>query len=155
MRTAGSGEDPARLPVPVLAYVGDAVFELYARTRALRELWGARGEGQRAMALPAPPVRRLHARVVPLTRASGQARLLELVWPRLTPDEQDVARRARNRHPRRRPVGTGPGEYRNSTGFEALVGFLYLSGRQGRLEELLESAVAALEEGACAGHGPG
>jgi ribonuclease-3 family protein len=64
----------------------------------------------------------------------------------LTPEESDVLRRGRNAHCGHAPAGVGIGEYRWATGFECLVGYLYLDGRRQRLSELMERALRTLEE---------
>lgn len=156
-RTLPSGDgligDPARLPSSVLAYVGDAVFELFVRTRALQEaLQGpvsAAGWADQAV-----QVRDLHLRSMPLSQARGQAELLRAIWPLLEEEERTVARRGRNAHPGRRFGRISPVEYRRSTGLEALLGFLYLRGRTERVVELLEAALAAVGQGGDGSHEP-
>ena len=154
-RPAGGGpvENPARLPPLVLAYLGDAVFELFVRTRvlheALQQLAGPPGWADQAVR-----VRSLHRRSMPLARARGQAELLQAIWPLLDEDERTVARRGRNARPSRRPGRLSPGDYRRSTGLEALLGFLYLSGRTDRVVELLDAALAAVGQGGGLADGP-
>lgn len=119
-----TGDDPRSVPAPhVLAYVGDAVYELYVRRHA-----ALRGR--------ALPVRRLHREVVALVRAEAQAEALRRIEPLLTPEERDIARRGRNAASGSH--GTQPPAVRRAaTAFEALVGYLYLTGQRQRLDELL------------------
>lgn len=127
-----SKPDPSKLPPLTLAYIGDAVFELYVRTRLLA--------GER------PRAGDLHREAVGLVRAEAQARALEAVRPALTTEEADLVRRTRNQKTGNAPRGrTGNGtakraEYALSSGFEALVGFLFLSGQSVRLAQILEIA---------------
>lgn len=110
----------------ILAYVGDAVYELYVRVRAAR---GSR---------PAT-VRDLHRRVVALVRAEAQADILRSIEPRLTAEERDVVRRGRNAATASSSLA--PEVRCASTALEALVGYLYLEGRRERLDELLRPVV--------------
>ncbi|MGC1309473.1 MAG: ribonuclease III domain-containing protein [Phormidesmis sp.] len=103
-----------------LAYIGDAVFELYVRSRLL---------------LPAKRIRDYHQQVVAHVKAEQQAHYADILAPHLTETETDLLRRGRNatsgRHRR-----AAANHYQKSTGFEALIGFLYLSDRA-RLHYLL------------------
>lgn len=126
--------DAAGLSPAVLAYLGDGVFELFVRE------WLVAREGVRTTGA-------LHRRATRLVCASAQARMARSLADRLTPEERDVLRRGRNAHGGRAPAGADVAEYRLATGFESLVGFLHLTGRTGRLEELLAAALAALTEG--------
>lgn len=111
-----------RLPPLVLAYVGDAVFELWIRLRLVQS-------GYRRMCS-------LHRQAVHRVNAGSQARLLKLWAPILSEQEAEIVRRGRNTKSTV-PRGTTVTNYRLSTGLEALVGFLYLAGEQERLRELL------------------
>lgn len=127
--------NPDQLPPLTLAYVGDAVFELYVRTRLLA--------GDR------PRAGDLHRETVGLVRAEAQARALEAIRPLLTEEEADLVRRARNQksgtaHRGRNERGEARrAEYARSSGFEALIGLLYLKGQDDRLEEILERSFSA------------
>ena len=109
-----------RLSPIALAYIGDAVFELYVRTKFL---------------LPPKRMANYHSQVVTQVRAESQAVHLALLLPYLTDVEKDILRRGRNAcvtKPRRLDRYT----YHQATGFEALIGYLHLSDPQ-RLQELL------------------
>jgi len=114
-------EDPIRLQPLVQAYVGDAVFELYVRSRL-----AAKGE----------KVNRLHRDAVDFVSAKAMAEYYRLLEPHLSPAERDVLRRGRNVKSRQ-IRSAGITQYHMSTGFEALVGYLFLSGQESRLERLL------------------
>ena len=105
-----------------LAFVGDTIYDLYARTQVLEEHDAC--------------VRELHRRAVAHVNAHAQARAFAAVEPLLTEEEADVARRGRNAHARP-PKNQDPGDYARATALEALCGYLYLMGRNERLDELM------------------
>lgn len=119
------------LPPLLLAYVGDAVFELYVRQNQ------ATGK--------VLPVRQLHKKVTEIVRACGQSHILRQIEPYLTEEEADIVRRGRNTKGRV-PKNADMATYRRATGFEALLGWLYLGGQQERLCQLL-AVVKEEEEG--------
>ncbi|MCL6639696.1 MAG: ribonuclease III [Firmicutes bacterium] len=123
---------PQDLPALVLAYVGDAVYELAVRSRLV-------GSGL-------VKVRRLHDEAVKYVNAGAQARALRALEEKLTEEESAVVRRGRNAKPAHTPRGADVVEYRHSTAFECLVGYLYLKGDTARLAEILALA------GDAAGH---
>ncbi|MGF1534941.1 MAG: Mini-ribonuclease 3 [Elainellaceae cyanobacterium] len=109
-----------QLSPTALAYLGDAVYELHVRMRYL---------------YPPQRIQSFHRRVVAQVRAEAQARHLQQLEPHLTPTEKDIIRRGRNsasNSPKRASLDI----YRRATGFEALIGYLYLTHPE-RLEALL------------------
>ena len=100
----------------------DAVFELLVRT----ELCCA-GSAR---------VRDLHARTVARVTAPAQAAFVEAVLPKLTDEELAVYKRGRNAHSHAAPKSASPGQYARATGLEALFGWLWLTGRHERVNEL-------------------
>jgi ribonuclease-3 family protein len=108
-----------------LAYIGDAVCHLFVR----QMLTGPGGH-----------VKGLTERSAGFSSATGQARAVETLLPRLTEEEADIFRRGRNAKCGAIPRKCDPVDYRKATGFEALMGWLYLHGRRARLEELLTLA---------------
>ena len=113
--------NPRELSPLVLAYVGDAVYELYIRTK---------------LAAYPGKVQQLHRMAVKYVQASRQAEIVHMWDPKLTDDERDVVRRGRNAKGGMSHRGDVL-EYRYSTGLEALIGYLYLTGQKERLEALL------------------
>lgn len=116
---------PMRLddvPVQALAHVGDAVHALCVRSRLL-----ALG-----------PISRMeiHVRSTAVVHAAAQAQALHAIEEHLSPEERDVVRRARNTKLGKGGGGTSADRH-HATAFEALLGYLYLSGRADRLQELL------------------
>ena len=69
--------------------------------------------------------------------AHGQSALLERLIPRFTQEEADIFRRGRNAKKPTKSKNASVAEYNRSTGFEAVIGFLYLTGRYSRIDELL------------------
>lgn len=122
------GADPGPL---TLAYIGDAVYTLFVRTHLA-------GLG------PAKP-RELHRLAAEEVRAAAQARTLAGLEDQLTEEEKSVVRWARNAK-----IGRGGGgttaERHLATGFEALLGHLYLTGQDRRLEAILGQAVEPITQ---------
>ncbi|MFZ0369416.1 MAG: Mini-ribonuclease 3 [Halobacillus sp.] len=117
-----------------LAYMGDSVYELYVRKHLLES-----GKIQ---------PQRLHKAAVKFVSAVSQARAVGH-WQEedlLTEEEQAVLRRGRNAKSGSVPKSTNVQTYRYSTGFEAVLGFLYLSGKTERLEDLIEQTIQFVEE---------
>ncbi len=122
--------DASQLPSQVLAYIGDAFYNLYVRLRVLS-------------AGPLAPVE-IHRRATALVSAPAQAALLGPLASCLTEEEAVVVRRARNLRSSRQ--GRAPGaSYSRSTAFEALLGFLLVSGQQSRLYQVLDAAGSTRE----------
>lgn len=107
----------------VLAYLGDAVYELAIRTLVVNE-------GNRQ-------VNKMHRETASLVKAGAQAEFLKLIEEALTPEELSVYRRGRNAKSVTMAKHATMKDYRMATGFEALMGYLYLTGRLGRMAELL------------------
>ena len=106
-----------------LAFVGDAVYSLYVRERLTLEVGGKSADLQRVA-----------AKVV---SAQGQSEFLDKVLPLFTEEEEDIFRRGRNAKKGSKSKSASHLEYNRSTGFEAVLGYLYLTGNDGRIKELL------------------
>ena len=117
---------PESLSPLALAYLGDAVYELFVRETLLRK--GGIG------------VNDLHQQAVKLVKASAQAELLHSVEDRLTETEKKVVKKGRNTKSTV-PRNVVMADYRYSTGFEALIGYLYLKGEKERFQELLGETI--------------
>ncbi len=115
--------DPKQLSPLVMAYVGDAVFELLVRTRML--------ENGNA------PVHKLHQMTVRHVCASAQAKGYHAIESLLTEEEAAIYRRGRNTH-NNIPKNADPATYRAATGLEALFGFLYVKGEEDRMRTLFD-----------------
>ncbi|MBQ6118951.1 MAG: ribonuclease III [Clostridia bacterium] len=105
-----------------LAFVGDAVYELPVRQYVLSQ-----GEAR---------VQDLHRETVALVNAAFQAKAAEMLTDMLTEEELSYYKRGRNANSAHTPKNKSEAEYHRSTGFEALLGYLYLSEQFDRLEEL-------------------
>ena len=116
-------EGARNLSPVVLAFMGDAVYSLYVREKLVLGTDFKTGTLQK-----------LSSRQV---SARGQSELIERLLPALTEEEADIFRRGRNAKKSTRSKHASVGEYNRSTGFEALIGYLYLTGRHERIEELL------------------
>lgn len=108
-----------------LAYLGDALYDLYVRERLIAH--GGR-------------VRALHKEAVGLVCAHAQSEALGRVEGMLTEREADVVRRARNAR-QTPPRNADAGEYHRATALEALVGYLYVTGQRDRMNEVLGVAL--------------
>lgn len=124
-----SEADARRLPPLTLAYIGDAVYEVYIRTLLVRD---------------ETMVHRLHARCVKWVSAVGQEKVWEAIQEYLTEDEASIARQGRNAKGNV-PHNVEPATYRRSTSLEAVLGYLYLAGREERILALLEKAFQLIE----------
>ena len=107
----------------VLAYIGDGVHTLYVR---LVELGRTTGKADK-----------LHNAVTAHVKAEAQAKSMQSIMDQLTEEENDIFHRARNAHTHSMAKNATVCDYRLATGFEALIGFLYLTGQTDRLEYLL------------------
>lgn len=121
--------DPQRLHPLVLAYVGDAFFSLYVRTRLL--------------SFEQNKVRVLHSYDAKMVSAVMQALAYKTLEADLTQEENQLVKRGRNAKSSV-PKSATVSEYRYSTGFEALLGYLYLSDKRERLLEIAEKAFLAI-----------
>jgi len=110
-----------QLSPTALAYLGDAVYELYIRRYYL---------------LPPRRVENYHRLVVAQVRAEKQAQMLNLLGPYLNSNELEIVRRGRNAATGR-PKRVEPQVYRQATSLETLIGYLYLTDTE-RLSELLQ-----------------
>ena len=115
----------------VLAFAGDAVFELLIRTMLVR-----RGNAR---------LNDLNRKKNAFAKASAQSRMMGVVEPLLTEREADIYRRGRNASPASSAKNATQSDYRRATGFEALIGYLYLTGEKDRLVELVNAAVESAE----------
>ncbi len=108
-----------------LAYIGDAVYELFIREYFLKQ--------------GLTKVNRLHQQVTAYTSGSSQAEAIHFLLEKslLTEEEIMYFKRGRNAHVHTTRKNIDLQTYLDATGFEALIGFLYLSGNQTRIKELL------------------
>ena len=116
----------------VLAYIGDAVYELMIRSKVINH-----GSMQ---------VNKMHKHSAALVKASAQAQLIKALQEELTEEELAVFRRGRNTSPHSVPQNASRADYQAATGLEALFGWLWLQGRTERLNQLF---AVIMEEEEC------
>ena len=121
------GKDIRSFSPLTLAYIGDAVYEIVIRTIIV--------ENGNA------PVNKLHHKASSLVKAVAQKEAMEKILPLLTEEEEAVYKRGRNAKSYTSAKNASVIDYRIATGFEALMGFLYLMGRNERILELVKIAV--------------
>ncbi len=109
-----------------LAFLGDTVYSLYVRERLVVEL-GGKSAG----------LQRIAANVV---SAKGQSTFLDRVQPLFTEAEADIFRRGKNAKKGTKAKSASHLEYNRSTGFEAVLGYLYLTGQEERIKTLLRES---------------
>ena len=124
--------DPCTYSPLVLAYIGDAVYELFIRTRVVNQ-----GSMQ---------VSKMHKKSAELVKAQTQAHMIRLLEPELTDEELAVFKRGRNAKSVTAAKNATIIDYRMATGLEALVGYLYLSERFERLAELISYGLEKIGE---------
>jgi len=118
--------DHGQLPGSLeLAYLGDALYDLRVRETLTRK--GGR-------------VKNMHREAVKHVCARAQSEALKRIEGELTEAEAGVVRRARNAH-QNPPRNANPADYHRATSIEALMGYLYLTGQQERLDELMHKAL--------------
>ena len=116
-----------------LAYLGDTVWELDVR---------------QMLTCRALNVKHMHRECVQYVNAQAQASFLETIQGSLTEQETEIVRRGRNAHAHHpAPKNQKPGDYSSATAFEALIGYLYLTGRQDRIEEIFQTIIGGDNHG--------
>ncbi len=113
-------QDVKQIPPLVLAYIGDAVYELRVRRHLLDC-----GLGKMA---------KLHRQAVCYVNAERQSQLYAQLEPLLNEDELDILRRGRNSKSGHQPPTVSAAAYRRATGVEALFGYWHLSGQEQRID---------------------
>lgn len=109
----------------IWAYIGDCLYELYIRTNLVNK----------TRLKP----HMLHIESIKYVKASQQVKILKQIENTLTDEEKDIVRRGRNAQNHHLPKNTTPETYSYSTAFEALIGYLYLTRQDTRLEEILNN----------------
>lgn len=114
-----------------LAYIGDAVYELYIR--------------EHAMQIRMENVDMMSSLTVKYVKAESQALGIKAIFDNLSDEEQSVVRRGRNRKIRSTPRAVDPVIYKTATGLEALIGYLYIKGEDERLTEVVRMIIDAID----------
>lgn len=114
-----------------LAYIGDGIYEIYIRTILVKQ-----GNCQAS---------KLHKRASRLVKAPAQSEMVETLRPLFTPEEEQVYKRGRNAKSYTKAKNATMTEYRRATGFEAVMGYLYLTGQEKRIIDLIKVGWEALD----------
>lgn len=115
-----------------LAYIGDSIFDLIIKSLVVNE-------GNQ-------PVQKLHLRTSRFVQASAQSRMMRVIQEELTEEEHGVYKRGRNTKSVSPAKNQSVTDYRRATGFEALLGYLYLKKEWKRMLELVKTGLESLEE---------
>ncbi|MBR4832246.1 MAG: ribonuclease III [Butyrivibrio sp.] len=114
-----------------LAYIGDAIYDVIVRSILVNK-------GNTA-------VNKLHKRASDVVKAGTQAALIKALMDDLTEEEADMYRRGRNSKPHTKAKNATTMDYLDATGFEAVIGFLYLTDNMDRICELVEKGFDRLD----------
>ncbi len=113
-----------------LAYIGDTVYDLYVRTKVVEK-------GNKH-------VTQMHKESVRFVKAHSQAVSMYALEPHLTEEEMRIFKWGRNAKSNTVPKNADVTEYRTATGFETLIGYLYLNSDSERLEKLIDIAYSEI-----------
>ena len=113
-----------------LAYIGDAIFDVIVRSILVNK-------GNTA-------VNKLHQRASSVVKAQSQAAFVKVLMDDFTEEEADYYRRGRNSKPHTKAKNATTMDYLEATGFEAVIGFLYLSDNMDRACELIKLGIERL-----------
>ena len=117
-------KDAAQMNALQLAYLGDSVWDLISRYYLINQKY---------------TVRHMHQKCIKRVNAHAQSQYLRLLEELLNEKERNIVKRGRNAHPKHAaPRNQNPDDYAASTGFEALLGFLYLTGQDERIRFFAE-----------------
>lgn len=110
-----------------LAYIGDDVYDVIIRSLVVSRANRSAND--------------LHKITVKYVKAQTQAEMITALLEELSEEEEDVYRRGRNAKSYTKAKNASTGEYRRATGFEALIGYLYLCGREDRILYLVKTGI--------------
>ena len=122
-------QEALQVNTTMLAYLGDAVYELYIREHVMKICSNDAGKA--------------HKVAIGYVSADAQAKSAKEMMANgfLTEDEERLLKRARNHRTMSKPTNANPKNYKVATGFEALIGFLYLIENKNRLDEIIGKAI--------------
>ena len=120
-------DKPELLNPLVLAYIGDAVYEVYIRMYIVKN--------------GASKTNILHHKATSFVSAAAQAKILDNISEHLTEEELTIVRRGRNAHSNTIPKNATIANYKKATAFEALIGYLFLGRKNERLEEIIKLSI--------------
>lgn len=114
-----------------LAYIGDAVYDLVIRTVVVERANRSAND--------------LHKKTTKYVKAEAQAKMIQALMQELTEEETGIYKRGRNAKSYTTAKNASMGDYRKATGFEALIGYLYLTDRVDRILFLVEKGITLAE----------
>ncbi|MFX0548489.1 Mini-ribonuclease 3 [Hathewaya histolytica] len=120
-----SKREAAFLNPLVLAYIGDAVYEVIIRAYMIKNNMNMNAH-------------KLHLKSIEYVKAKAQSEFVKKLLDELNEEEMSIFKRARNTKSYTIPKNADLIDYKMATGFEALVGYLYITGEEDRLKELLD-----------------
>lgn len=115
-----------------LAYIGDAVYDMIIRTVVVER--------------SNRPANELHKRTSGFVKAQTQAAMIDALLPLLSEEEEAVYKRGRNAKSYTSAKNASIGDYRKATGFEALLGYLYLQDKTERVLELVKVGLERIDK---------
>ena len=118
--------------IKTLAYIGDSVYELYIREHLVRN--------SREVA------NKLHLKTIKYVSAKAQEYIINNLYEIFTEEEKEVYRRGRNANATTIPKNTDVVVYKKATGFEAVIGYLYLTKQKRRLEDIIRESIRIISE---------
>ncbi|MDV9864466.1 ribonuclease III domain-containing protein [Clostridioides difficile] len=118
----------------VLAYLGDTVYETYIREHLIRQNTQKK-------------VNDLHKLAIKYVKAKAQATIIHEIEIELTEEESKIYKRGRNQKSNTSPKNADIIDYKHATGFEALVGYLYLNNEIERLQYIINKGIKIIERG--------
>jgi len=116
----------------MLAYMGDCVFEIHVRKYLIDKYGDIK-------------VNDIHKKATGFVRAKAQAMAVLALKDELSDQEWGIVKRGRNQKSATMPKNADATEYRYATGFEALIGYLYLNGLTEKLEEVIKKSIELIE----------
>lgn len=123
--------DVREVNVKTLAYIGDVVYELYVREHVISN--------------SREQVNKLHKKTIKYVSAKAQAKVVSILTDELSDEERDVIRRGRNAEANTVPKNTDVVTYKIATGFEALIGYMYLTKNEERLRYIIDKSIQIIE----------
>ena len=118
--------------IKTLAYIGDAVYELYVREYLVKN--------SREVA------NKLHRKTIKYVSAKAQEYIMNNIYELLTQEEKEIYKRGRNASSNTVPKNTDVVVYKKATGFEAVIGYLYFTKQKRRLDDIIRESIKIISE---------
>jgi ribonuclease-3 family protein len=122
-----SGQDVRAYSPLTLAYIGDGIYDLIIRSIVVERANRSNND--------------LHKKTIKYVKAESQSAMVLKLVPLMTEDEEQIYKRGRNAKSYTSSKNASIGDYRRATGFEALMGYLYLTGQDKRMLELIKTGI--------------